>query len=936
MATKNIGTLFIDTVRPYDDSYNFPVILPNEAMGGIHMVTSSVYFSEITPGRRQWGMLAYVYDEALTYQLRPISNSSIASDLNWVVFGNGGGGSVEWIDSVKSVLGDASSLVSPITGDRYLVSDSPSGVAFGSHKNKIATYNSVLNGNAGGWNLGEPLNGSTLRVDSEPGVLYTFTGTSSVAGRWTKEYQNTVRYIEPTSANGKTFSFITTTQTPLSGYTYAVYYAKFGTANSGTVSLSIDGNFYAPVYKAANGVLTELVSNDFESGIRYQLTYDSGAFQINLPSSGSGVIGEAEDPAGYSDGLFTDFTTSTPVGTAVDRFNEILKFLVPPPAPDLSSYTVVPTSQFVSGKLSYSYTDQVSLGIVSTTFSDISSVTLGGLYEKSNPTRRLGIRSKVSQPLTTTTYYSDIRGTLNSLVTGHPGQPTPAYATYSFGNGITGSVVLYLNGITISNVELLSTYGAIDTTSNYTTSGLVLSAATSSKFSTGSPFESFWYRTGTFSIEVNDANINDGFNYIQVKHILPDNTLTLSRLEFLTDSETTPTTFDSANSSLHVTANKKWLSGIEYYTNGTSFQHNQVANDIYKNTYYPDSDAGTFVDESQEQDSPIYNNNTSYGTNTPLTSGFHKSFSPDADAFQSLSTPGSVDSTFTFTKKFNVLSGVRKLSGQTKTFVTAKRTVQGNIKGSALTLSGWFIDTFAASSTGTFEGFDDENNRLNIASYDLVSSVPTIGSGNWNSQLSLRSSYSNGLQVSDGRLLYPDYNFTTSGDANTNPNFGLTPARNYDNIKTSTSGELKGSGSRTYIRAFFVGNTPPRAKLNVTVVFVNTSFVSASTSLSGATNNTKCILEFKLPYNGTTAFADGLSSIGGAATGWLDATKPAIDKKYNDLDGCLEGAVPGSNSVWKINFGTRNTAHSSGWVLMRFTAGSEWGGYIDSITVQGS
>jgi hypothetical protein len=932
MATKNIGTLFIDTVRPYDDTYNFPVILPNEAMGGIHIVTSSNYFSEIIPGRRQWGMLAYVYDEALTYQLRPISNPSIASDLNWVVFGNGGGGSVEWVDSVKSVLGDASSLVSPITGDRYLVSDSPSGVAFSLHKNKIATYNEVLNGNAGGWNLGEPFNGSTLRVDSEPGVLYTFTGTSSVAGEWTKEYQNTVRYIEPTSTNGKTFSFITTTQTPLSGYTYAVYYANFATSNSGTVSLSIDGNFYAPVYKAANGVLTELVSNDFESGIRYQLTYDSGAFQINLPSSGSGVIGEAEDPAGYSDGLFTDFTTSTPIGTAVDRFNEILKFLVPPPAPDLSSYTVIPATQFVSGRLSYNYADQVSLGIVSTTFSDISSVTLGGLYEKGFQTRRLGIRSKVSQPLTTTTYYSDIRGTLNSLVTGHPGQPTPAYATYSFGNGITGSVALYLNGITISNVDLLTTYNDIDTTNNYTNSGLVLSAATASKFSTGSPFESFWYRTGNFSIEANDANINDGFNYIQVKHILPANTLTLSRLEFLTDSETTPTTFDSAFSTLHVTATKKWLSGIEYYINGTSFQHNQLANDIYKNTYYPDSDAGTFVDESPEQDSAIYNNNTSYKTNTPLTGGFHKAFSPDTDAFQALSTPGNVDSPFTFTKKFNVLSGVRKLSGQTKTFVTAKRTVQGNFKSSALTLSGWFIDTFAASSTGTFEGFDDENNRLGISSYDSVSSIPAIGSATWNSQSSLRTS--NGLQVADGRLLYPDYDFTSSGSNDTNPNRSAGISRNYKDCKTATTGSLKGNNSRTYIRAFFVGNTPPRARLEVTVVFVGTSFVSATTPLTGG-NNTKCILEFKLPYNGTTAFADGLTSIGNAATGWLDAIKPALPKKFADEDGCLEGSVPSSGNVWKIDFGTRNTAHSNGWVLMRFTAGSEWGGYIESITVEG-
>ena len=45
-------------------------------------------------------------------------------------------------------------------------------------------------------------------------------------------------------------------------------------------------------------------------------------------------IGAAED-ATYTDGLFTDFVTTTPVGHAVDRFNEILKLLVPTPAPDL-------------------------------------------------------------------------------------------------------------------------------------------------------------------------------------------------------------------------------------------------------------------------------------------------------------------------------------------------------------------------------------------------------------------------------------------------------------------------------------------------------------------------------------------------------------------------------------------------------------------------
>ena len=48
-----------------------------------------------------------------------------------------------------------------------------------------------------------------------------------------------------------------------------------------------------------------------------------------------GTIGAAEDGT-YNDGLFTDFTNSTTIGVAVDRFNELFKSLVPPPAPAVS------------------------------------------------------------------------------------------------------------------------------------------------------------------------------------------------------------------------------------------------------------------------------------------------------------------------------------------------------------------------------------------------------------------------------------------------------------------------------------------------------------------------------------------------------------------------------------------------------------------------
>ena len=56
------------------------------------------------------------------------------------------------------------------------------------------------------------------------------------------------------------------------------------------------------------------------------LALDS-SYNVVLTSSsggGGGTIGAAED-GDYTDGLFTDFISSTPIGTPIDRFNEVLK-----------------------------------------------------------------------------------------------------------------------------------------------------------------------------------------------------------------------------------------------------------------------------------------------------------------------------------------------------------------------------------------------------------------------------------------------------------------------------------------------------------------------------------------------------------------------------------------------------------------------------------
>lgn len=81
------------------------------------------------------------------------------------------------------------------------------------------------------------------------------------------------------------------------------------TANSGSVSVS--------------SVSTLAASDGF-------ILNDEGSGRAALTAS----IGIAED-GDYTDGLYTDFTPSTRLGVAIDRFNEILKLLAPTPAPDL-------------------------------------------------------------------------------------------------------------------------------------------------------------------------------------------------------------------------------------------------------------------------------------------------------------------------------------------------------------------------------------------------------------------------------------------------------------------------------------------------------------------------------------------------------------------------------------------------------------------------
>ena len=66
-----------------------------------------------------------------------------------------------------------------------------------------------------------------------------------------------------------------------------------------------------------------LTSGSIKAGSNVTITENgTGVFTITAAAEAGSTIGTAED-SDYTDGLFEDFTSSTQIGTAIDRFNEV-------------------------------------------------------------------------------------------------------------------------------------------------------------------------------------------------------------------------------------------------------------------------------------------------------------------------------------------------------------------------------------------------------------------------------------------------------------------------------------------------------------------------------------------------------------------------------------------------------------------------------------
>lgn len=629
-----------------------------------------------------------------------------------------------------------------------------------------------------------------------------------------------------------------------------------------------------------------------------------------------GVIGPAEDGT-YTDGVFTDFNPTTPIGTAVDRFNELFLALVPAPAPALANWSGSKSGGFVgNGKLSFGTTNQTIDG---TTYFAANAANGASPAVAADGTWTVSGKRLTIYPAGG----NDITGTLAFDI---GAESLGAYAATSFREATLGNLTLSVNGIIVSTQSLSST-SALNNTSGNSVSGFSLSAATQSKFQNGKPFETdnplFTSRSNsTWLVKANDPRLRNGYNYIIAEHkstTVNTFTRTLARFDFIQDANTFGTTFSEFSITSFSLSGSKFLSGIEYFTGGT-INYDGTMSNLYRNTYNPDADAISFTDASLAGNGallPIVNL-ASVGNKPILNCG------DDETKIVRLSSDyGTLGAPLAFTL---LTSSKRRLNDPIGIATTAKRTLQGTRIGGTSSISNVYLDNFPNTSTElSLESFNSELYRLKGEtaglSYSLVSEISTNA---WSSAQSLTmgdSNHNTGLMVYNGRLIYPTQatptaNFGSPGSVASNPNFGNSN-RDYTGA----------TGTRTYIRYFYKA-TPTTANFRITFTGASTTFVAATTALTG--NNAH--VHLKLPTGPSTG------------TGWLDCFttySPTAVPASNWQSGGVYAANIGTgtdvqqkalNGVWGLSTGTRTTSVSGGYVVIRLTVGASWVGNIEDIT----
>lgn len=521
-----------------------------------------------------------------------------------------------------------------------------------------------------------------------------------------------------------------------------------------------------------------------------------GNFTINSVINPNNLtIGNPEDET-YEDGLFTDFTSSTKIGTAIDRFNEVLKGLAPSSAPTLDNLNST-TANGETAKLSFgsyqsilNYFNVRPISLTNPT-SNFSEVNINQTYLPSTST---DVRKGVYRKNTV------ITGRLNSDVVAD----SPNYAAYAFGNADQGVLKLFVNDNTTPIHETnLSSFGSGDSL-NDNSSGFNLSVVTNGSFSNGTSFPTFKHRTGTYTVSVADQR--EGWNFLRVVHEIGSSQTTTNYVEWVNDSNNESITVAGQEFDSLAMTGVKYLSGVKYYTGGIA-QYRIRANNVYKNVYST-------------------NNIT---------------FTPTNCTIQSQSLP-SIDWTAeNETKVLHVTGSAtiiasKLLNESISTSINIPHPFKSVSNQGLLSIDGILLYNYADNATNLNETFRGETYRMKAVNYNSQSD---IANNSWDSTESLNNN--NGMLIYNLGLRAPRQGIDSGDFRNTSDEgiiaYGPANNVNYDSIN---------SGERTYYRKF--KNTSGGSKSNFTLT-INGSGTIIPNATSFSSSNLKVFLKIPLTTN---------------------------------------------------------------------------------------
>ena len=689
----------------------------------------------------------------------------------------------------------------------------------------------------------------------------------------------------------------------ISGTTF-VGATKHNEGLSGSLTKLVDGTSYLvagsniTITSASNGAVTiaaadsqtvTAVSGSTAVSSLSTLKFGPG-FVLTQESSGiaavSASIGEPEDGS-FSDGIFTDFTSATPIGTAIDRFNELFLSLAPSPAPNLDNVDC-DTSAGSTAFLSFGSSNDQSLAnpayVSSNTAAGFSAVDVNGSYGAS--TSGDNIRKGIYSGST------NISGDLNEDVPAYVHNTgVTNYVANSFGNADQGTLKLYVNGTLIHSVDLTSSTAGSGIPGSGTASKLNangsgfinLSQTGSAVQSNNLPFTPFQHRTGKYIVHATDQR--NGWNYAQVIHDKGSSQTQTNYVEWINDNNANALT--ASNNSLTFNGSGSiHLSGVEYFQSGTVTYKVKVDN-AYKYVY--DTTAISFTTSN------------SSAASSGLSIGFSDQTKPTINIAGGENHTKSLHLTASSTLTANYF-----ISGSLTVGATVTHPLKSNLtNGGQSTTSEILTYNFSNSSTETVETFRRENYRIVSASYDTQSDV--IDNTNiWNSTIFMTSSnggHSDGLQFFNTTLVSPK-NTTNNGNFS---NFLSGPSENpnYSGI----------SGTRTFYR-WFKNTTGVQYDLSLAMNGSST-IVSDATALNASRIKTF----IKIP----------------GKTGWMDIALPfVLDQVQNGAGAYIANAYlsfdNALNATNYLNFGNVQIANND-YVVLKILADSAWTGNISSITV---